>query len=58
MFTQNIDGLEAAAGVSRAKLVHAHGSLATASCLRCRRSVAADAIRADNMEFPSLACAS
>ena len=39
VLTQNIDGLEAAAGVSAARLVACHGSLATATCLACRRSM-------------------
>ncbi|KAL7709906.1 silent information regulator 2 [Lotmaria passim] len=33
--TQNIDGLEEAAGVSPALLVEAHGSFAAASCIDC-----------------------
>ena len=37
LYTQNIDGLDARAGVSPARLVEAHGTLATASCLRCGR---------------------
>lgn len=35
-YTQNIDGLEAAAGVQR--VVCCHGSFDTATCMRCRRS--------------------
>lgn len=34
--TQNIDGLERQAGVSEEKLVEAHGSFNTASCVECR----------------------
>jgi NAD-dependent SIR2 family protein deacetylase len=37
LYTQNVDGLEAAAGVPPAQLVQCHGSLATVTCLRCRR---------------------
>lgn len=44
-YTQNIDCLEAAAGVTR--LVQAHGTLATASCLVCKRTVPAEEISAD-----------
>ena len=40
--TQNIDGLEAAAGVSR--VLACHGTLATASCLRCGHRVTASAL--------------
>lgn len=36
-FTQNIDCLERAAGVSDGLLVEAHGSYASQSCIRCRR---------------------
>ncbi|XP_065831244.1 NAD-dependent protein deacetylase sirtuin-3, mitochondrial-like isoform X2 [Oscarella lobularis] len=36
-WTQNIDGLERMAGVSGSKLVEAHGTFATASCVRCSR---------------------
>ena len=36
-FTQNIDGLELVAGVSKDKLIQAHGSIATGSCLRCKK---------------------
>jgi NAD-dependent SIR2 family protein deacetylase len=35
VYTQNIDGLEAAAGVPGAKLVQCHGSLLKARCLDC-----------------------
>ncbi|KAG0164791.1 NAD-dependent protein deacetylase sirtuin-2 [Apophysomyces sp. BC1034] len=38
-FTQNIDTLERLAGVPDEKLVEAHGSFATASCVKCRRVV-------------------
>lgn len=36
-YTQNIDGLEEEAGVSGKKVVHAHGSLAWATCCSCKR---------------------
>lgn len=35
-FTQNIDTLELAAGIPEEKLVFAHGSFATASCIQCQ----------------------
>ena len=35
-FTQNIDTLELQAGVPEDKLVHAHGSFATNSCIDCK----------------------
>ena len=34
-YTQNIDGLERAAGLSRERTVECHGSLATSSCRSC-----------------------
>jgi NAD-dependent SIR2 family protein deacetylase len=45
VYTQNIDGLEAAACVPGAKLVQCHGSLRKARCLNC--GAAADAGDAD-----------
>ncbi|KAJ7091347.1 SIR2-domain-containing protein [Mycena belliarum] len=46
-YTQNVDTLEKAAGVSR--LVQCHGSFATASCLLCHRQVPGCDIEADLM---------
>ena len=34
-YSQNIDGLEHAAGVSKSKICQPHGSLETATCLTC-----------------------
>ncbi|KAL7061942.1 hypothetical protein AAHC03_01991 [Spirometra sp. Aus1] len=36
VYTQNIDGLERVAGIPPSKLVEAHGTFASATCLRCR----------------------
>ncbi|KAL3442273.1 DHS-like NAD/FAD-binding domain-containing protein [Aspergillus insuetus] len=36
VITQNIDGLEGDAGVSRGKVLNAHGSWKTQRCLKCR----------------------
>jgi len=36
-YTQNIDGLELAAGIKQGKLIQAHGSIATGSCMRCNK---------------------
>ena len=36
-YTQNIDGLELVAGVSQSRLIQAHGSIATGSCIRCKK---------------------
>ncbi|CCF39584.1 Sir2 family protein [Colletotrichum higginsianum] len=35
-YTQNIDNLEAKAGISPDKLIQCHGSFATATCVQCR----------------------
>ncbi|RVX71766.1 hypothetical protein B0A52_03950 [Exophiala mesophila] len=40
-YTQNIDGLETAAGVSSSKLIQCHGTLSTASCMSCGKQVTA-----------------
>ena len=45
VYTQNIDGLEEKAGVSSKKIVYAHGSLNTSSCLKCGHKVKADDVR-------------
>ncbi|KAG7363578.1 NAD-dependent deacetylase [Nitzschia inconspicua] len=44
VYSQNIDGLEAVAGVSSKKLVYAHGSLGWATCMRCGKKVTSDEI--------------
>lgn len=38
LYTQNIDGLERAAGIPDSRLVEAHGSFASATCTVCRRA--------------------
>lgn len=43
-YTQNIDNLEEAAGIDRAKLIQCHGSFATASCRKCRHQVPGEEI--------------
>ena len=35
MYTQNIDGLEKKSGISPSRLVEAHGTMETASCVKC-----------------------
>eukprot|EP00531_Pseudo-nitzschia_arenysensis_P002106 CAMPEP_0116148394 /NCGR_PEP_ID=MMETSP0329-20121206/18336_1 /TAXON_ID=697910 /ORGANISM="Pseudo-nitzschia arenysensis, Strain B593" /LENGTH=538 /DNA_ID=CAMNT_0003644529 /DNA_START=84 /DNA_END=1701 /DNA_ORIENTATION=+ len=37
VYTQNIDGLEASAGVSDSKIVYCHGSLRSMSCMICSK---------------------
>ncbi|KAI0518100.1 DHS-like NAD/FAD-binding domain-containing protein [Xylaria bambusicola] len=43
-YSQNIDNIEANAGIRPEKLVQCHGSFATASCQRCRHKVRGDTI--------------
>lgn len=40
-YTQNIDGLESAAGVSSSRLIQCHGTLSTASCMSCGKQITA-----------------
>merc|ERR1712032_1082330 len=44
-FTQNIDGLDRAAGISDERLVEAHGSFGAGSCIECKRPHSAEFIR-------------
>lgn len=43
-FTQNVDSLESSAGISSGRVINCHGSLATATCMTCKRSVSAASI--------------
>lgn len=43
-YTQNIDNIEANAGVKPEKIVQCHGSFATATCTKCGFKVPGDAI--------------
>lgn len=43
-YTQNIDNLEANAGIDPAKVIQCHGSFATASCRLCKHQVPGDDI--------------
>ncbi|KAI8614078.1 DHS-like NAD/FAD-binding domain-containing protein [Chytriomyces sp. MP71] len=45
MYTQNIDGLETAAGISSSKLLQVHGSFASASCTACRFKTSLESIK-------------
>ncbi|KAL4115432.1 hypothetical protein PRIC2_013594 [Phytophthora ramorum] len=47
IYSQNIDMLEHAAGISHEHSVLCHGSFATATCLACKRMYPNDAIRDD-----------
>ncbi|NWU97840.1 SIR3 deacetylase, partial [Upupa epops] len=49
LYTQNIDGLERAAGIPPARLVEAHGTFATATCTVCRRNFPGEDFRGDVM---------
>lgn len=46
-YTQNIDNIEANAGVLPDKIVQCHGSFATATCFKCQHKVAGDDIIED-----------
>src|SRR5947209_6490365 len=46
-YSQNIDNLEAKAGISPEKLIQCHGSFATASCVKCRYKVPGEEIFPD-----------
>ena len=50
VYTQNIDGLEEKAGVSSKKIVYAHGSLNTSTCLNCGQKASADELRHEIIE--------
>lgn len=43
-YTQNIDNIEAAAGIEKDKLIQCHGSFAWATCQECRHKVPGEAI--------------
>ncbi|XP_043827932.1 NAD-dependent protein deacetylase sirtuin-3, mitochondrial isoform X2 [Dromiciops gliroides] len=49
LYTQNIDGLERAAGIPATKLVEAHGTFASATCTVCRQSFPGEEFRVDVM---------
>ncbi|XP_071618256.1 NAD-dependent protein deacetylase sirtuin-3, mitochondrial isoform X3 [Heliangelus exortis] len=53
LYTQNIDGLERAAGIPPDRLVEAHGTFATATCTACRRNFPGEDFRVE--PFASLA---
>lgn len=50
VYTQNIDGLEAVAGVNPDKLVECHGHFRSASCISCRSIYDADLCKASMVE--------
>ncbi|ERS95960.1 hypothetical protein HMPREF1624_07495 [Sporothrix schenckii ATCC 58251] len=43
-YSQNIDNLEAKAGISPSKLIQCHGSFATATCVTCRYRVEGESL--------------
>ncbi|KAG9231725.1 putative NAD-dependent histone deacetylase sir2 [Amylocarpus encephaloides] len=49
-YSQNIDNIEANAGILPEKLIQCHGSFATASCIECKFQVPGDRIFADIRE--------
>jgi NAD-dependent SIR2 family protein deacetylase len=50
VYTQNIDGLEAVAGVNPEKLVECHGHFRSASCIACQRKYDADLCKTSMVE--------
>lgn len=46
-YTQNIDNIEANAGVTPDKIVQCHGSFATATCFKCKYKVPGDEVMED-----------
>ncbi|KAJ8907255.1 hypothetical protein NDN08_003736 [Rhodosorus marinus] len=54
LYTQNIDGLDAATGLSSDRIIEAHGSFSTASCIDCGGSAteqAKEAIRQASVPY-------
>ena len=47
VYTQNVDGLEQQAGVHKNKVVHVHGSLLNATCMKCNAKYSAADIASD-----------
>jgi len=45
VYTQNIDGLEQKAGVPRERIVQVHGTLESATCVRCKTSYSGEYVR-------------
>ncbi|KAL9955652.1 hypothetical protein ACROYT_G037005 [Oculina patagonica] len=58
MYTQNIDGLERLAEVPASKLVEAHGTFSTASCIRCHKSYDGEQIKQTVMNGDIPRCSS
>jgi len=58
MYTQNIDGLERLADIPEAKLVEAHGTFSTASCIRCHKSYDGEQIKKTIMKGDIPRCSS
>lgn len=56
VWTQNIDTLERIAGIRDDLIVEAHGSFATATCLKCRKKFDKEEIRDEIMEGRVVRC--
>lgn len=56
-FTQNIDNVEANAGVLPENLIQCHGSFATATCMKCAHKVSGDEILEDTKKGVVPECA-
>jgi len=58
VYTQNVDGLEEAAGVLPSKVVYAHGTMRRVKCMKCGRKLDADEIRDDILAGSAPMCSS
>ncbi|KAE8607035.1 hypothetical protein XENTR_v10010977 [Xenopus tropicalis] len=58
LYTQNIDGLERAAGIPSEKLVEAHGSFSSATCTMCLKSYPGETFQKAVMESKVPLCSS
>lgn len=56
MYTQNIDGLERLTGIPEEKLVEAHGSFSSASCIVCYKKHDPDATKAKILKGDVVEC--
>lgn len=55
-YTQNIDNVEAHAGIRKEKLIQCHGSWATATCRKCKYQIPGEDIFEDIRKFTPAQC--
>ncbi|XP_023339957.1 NAD-dependent protein deacetylase sirtuin-3, mitochondrial isoform X2 [Eurytemora carolleeae] len=56
LFTQNIDGLERIAGIKEDKLVEAHGTFNSASCISCKEAYSIQTLKTQILEDITPTC--